>query len=243
MIATPAELVAHFDREAPEYTDTHGRPDRLLANRLSIIERLLGAGRRRTLLEIGCGKAIHLIPLAAGFEAAWGTDISTEMVRLARASAAASESRDRIELRVDPAEELRTVDDASVDAVLCVGALEHMLDRPRVLAQVKRVLRVGGVLVCLTPNGDYWWYRVLAPLLGLDTRHLSTDRFLTPDELDALVRQAGLLPERLEHWRFIPKGDLPPALGLLLQSLDLVGAATSAGSLRGGLAMRARRTA
>jgi ubiquinone/menaquinone biosynthesis C-methylase UbiE len=243
-ITTSADVVDHFDRAAPGYEDTHGRADRLLAYRLAIIRRLLGGGGaapRGTLLEIGCGKAIHLIGLAGDFDRARGTDISAEMVKIARTDAATCAWAERIQLSVDPAEELRTVADASIDAVLCVGALEHMLDRPRVLAQVHRVLRLGGSFVCLTPNGDYWWYRLLAPLLRLETRHLSTDRFVTPPELDALVREAGMTPERLERWRFIPKGDLPPVVGVLLHGLDLIGAATGAGSLRGGLAMRARR--
>ncbi len=241
-ITTTDELVEHFDRAAPAYVDTHGHAARLLAYRLGIIRRLLGrAAARGVLLEIGCGKAIHLIPLAGDFDRAVGCDISPEMVRIARIAAAASASADRIELTVDPAEDLASIADGSVDAVLCVGALEHMLDRPRVLAQVHRVLRVGGSFVCLTPNGRYCWYTALAPRLGLDTRHLSTDRFLTPAELDALVRDARLTPDPVERWRFIPKGDVPPAVGHLLHGLDLVGAATGAGSLRGGLALRARR--
>jgi SAM-dependent methyltransferase len=241
-ITTSEELVRHFDRVAPEYEDTHGPAERLLRYRLCIIRRLLMTARRGTLLEIGCGKAIHLIGLAGMFERAWGTDISQEMVRIARRDAAASRWRDRIELRVDPAQELATVQDDSVDAVLCVGALEHMLDKPGVLAQVRRVLRVGGTFVCLTPNGEYCWYRRLAPLLELDTRHLSTDRFLTPGELRALVRNAGMVPQQLEHWRFIPKGDLPFVWGYVLHGLDWVGHAPGAGSLRGGLALLARRT-
>jgi 2-polyprenyl-6-hydroxyphenyl methylase/3-demethylubiquinone-9 3-methyltransferase len=116
-----------------------------------------------------------------------------------------------------------------------------MLDKPRALAQVGRVLKAPGSFVCLTPNGDYCWYRALAPRLGLQTRHLSTDRFLTAGELEALVRQAGMEPARLERWRFIPKGDMPAPSGALLHGLDWVGRASGAGSLRGGIALLARR--
>lgn len=239
-IASAKELVAHFDRLAPGYVDTHGHPERLLRYRLAIIERLLGDVRRGTLLEIGCGRAIHLIPLAAGFERAVGTDASAEMVRMACAAADASPWSGRIELRVDPAERLDTVGDGSVDAVLCVGAIEHMLDRAGALTQVRRVLAPGGIFVCLTPNGDYCWYRVFAPLLRLDTRHLSTDRFLTAGELRELVREAGLAPQASEHWRFIPKGDLPVPCGAVLHGLDYAGRIGHAGVLRGGLALSAR---
>ena len=242
-IGSAADLVEHFDGQAAGYRDEHGRAERLLAYRLRIIERLLGDARRGTLLEIGCGTAMHLIALAPAFERALGTDVSAEMVRVARRAADGSPGGARIDLRADPAEELATVDDDSVDAVLCVGALEHMLDKPRVLEQVRRVLRPGGRFVCLTPNGGYCWYRALAPRLGLDTRHLSTDRFLTAAELEALVRAAGMTPLTLEYWRFVPKGDVPAAVGVALHGLDLAGQAFRASFLRGGIALVARRGA
>lgn len=240
-IAGPQELVEHFDRIAPEYEDTHGPAARLLRYRLAVIDGLLGSPCRGTLLEIGCGKAIHLIPLARTCERALGTDVSAQMVRMARRAADRCAWGDRIELRVDPAEQLTTVPDACVDVVLCVGALEHMLDRAGVLAQVRRVLRPDGRFVCLTPNGDYCWYDRLAPRLHLETRHLSTDRFLPAGELAALTDQAGLAVQRLEHWRFIPKGDLPAACGVLLHGLDFVGQRVGARRLRGGLALLASR--
>ncbi|MCA1682814.1 MAG: class I SAM-dependent methyltransferase [Actinobacteria bacterium] len=178
---------------------------------------------------------------ATRFGHAIGTDVSAEMVRRARAGADASACGERIDLRVDPAETLVTVPDGSVDAVLCVGALEHMLDKPGAIAQARRVLRPGGRFVCLTPNGEYFWYGLLAPGLGLQTRHLSTDRFLAADELTSLVGGAGLDLQRLEHWRFIPKGDIPLAWGHLLHGADVVGQVIGARVLRGGLALMAER--
>ena len=65
------------------------------------------------LLKIGCGNAIHL---------AIGADISPGMVDAAWAKGANLPYRDRIDLHVDPAEEPRTIDDASVGVVLCLGA-------------------------------------------------------------------------------------------------------------------------
>jgi ubiquinone/menaquinone biosynthesis C-methylase UbiE len=240
-IDTLGELIEHFDAIAPAYHDTHGRPDRLLHYRLSIVERLLGDARRGTLLEIGCGTGIHIIALADTFERAWGTDISPEMVRRAERQAATASASARIAVRVDPAERLGTVVDGSVDVVLCIGALEHMLDRPGVLAQVRRVLAPDGRFVCLTPNGDYCWYSSIAPRLAIDTRHLSTDRFLTLAELTEIVEHAGLAIERHEHWRFIPKGDLPAACAIALEGLDALGRIARRGGLRGGLAILCRR--
>src|SRR5262249_47850234 len=136
----------------------------------------------------------------------------------------------------DAAEELATVDDHSIDVALCVGTLEHILDKLLALKQVQRVLRVGGVFVCLTPNGDYCWYRQIAPRLGIDTRHLSTDRFLGAAELEGPPGDAGSTLGPLEHWRFTPGGAPPEGWAFLLDMLDRIGGHRGAGSLRGGIA-------
>jgi SAM-dependent methyltransferase len=241
VIRNQQDVVEHFDSLAPRYHDTHGPPERLLAYRLAIIRRFLVGAQRGTFLEIGCGTAIHLLPLAGEFSRATGIDLSPEMVRVAQSQAERSLWRDRISLRVDAAEELATIEDRSVDVVLCVGVLEHLLDRSRAVSQVHRVLRPGGIFVCLTPNGGYCWYRHLAPILGLDTRHLSTDRFLTIDELETLIRDAGLAVKDRHYWRFIPRGDLPDGWGSVLQALDWGGERLGIGYLRGGIAVAAVR--
>lgn len=231
-----ADVVAHFDRAAPHYHEAHGPADQLLAYRLGVIEPLLAGAERGTLLEIGCGTGINLLPLAENFARVIGTDISPEMVRVARSRA---EGADRITIEVDPAEQLATVADGSVDAAICVGALEHMLDKPGALRQVKRVLRPGGVFVALTPNGDYCWYRHAAPLLRRETKHLSTDHFLTMAELDVLLGDAGLDVVARRHWSFVPQGDLPVGWGPPLRALDRLGEWASIGYLRGGIAVAA----
>ena len=233
-ILNPSELVAHFDRSAAAYEEAHGDARRLLDYRLGLIRQRCH-GRSGVLLEIGCGTAIHLAALSTSFSRLIGTDISPRMIAPRVSSCRSSPCRDRIELRVDPAEELGTVGDSSVDVVLCVGALEHMLDRARVLRQVARVLRDGGRFVLLTPHGSYCWYALLAPILGIATRHLSTDRFLKRQEAVALVESAGLQVSNLDYWTFIPKGDMPAWTGVVLEFLDRLGRVCMLGALRGGL--------
>src|SRR5260370_2185279 len=216
-ILSQSELVAHFDRSAAAYEEAHGDARRLLDYRLGLIRRR-ARGRPGVLLEIGCGTAITLAARATSFSRLIGTDISPRMIASARHKLQSLPCRDRIELRVDPAEEWGTIDDSSVDVVLCVGALEHMLDRAQVVRQVARVLRDGGRFVLLTPHGGYCWYALLAPILGIATRHLSTDRFLKRREAIGLVQSAGLQGSSLDYWTSIPKGAIPPLPALELES-------------------------
>ena len=97
-----------------------------------------------------------------------------------------------------------------------------MLNKPRAVRQVHRCSG-SEASSCLTPKGGYCWYRHLAPRLGLDNRHLSTDRFVTAREVETLIGGAGLVLQRFEHWRFIPQGDLPVGWGCVLRALDRVG--------------------
>jgi rfaE bifunctional protein nucleotidyltransferase chain/domain len=240
-VRTREDVVRHFDGLALHYRETHGCAEKLLSYRLGIIRRFLGGAQGGTLLEIGCGTAIHLLALAAGFAHAIGTDLSPEMVNVARRHAEGSPWSDRISIRVDPAEELATIEDSSIDVVLCVGALEHMLEKDRVLRQVHRVLQPRGMFIGLTPNGGYCWYRHVAPVLGVDSRHLSTDHFLTAGELDGLLSGAGLEIVARRHWSFVPQGDLPGGWGPMLQVLDWCGRRASIGYLRGGIAVAAIR--
>jgi SAM-dependent methyltransferase len=230
-ILNRGDLIAHFDRHAAAYEEAHGDARRLLDYRLSLIRQRCRE-RSGVLLEIGCGTAIHLAALAPDFSRAIGTDISSRMIASARQRMPAG---GHIELRVDPAEELASIEDSSTDIVLCVGALEHMLDRARVVSQVTRVLRLGGKFVLLTPHGGYCWYTLLAPALGIATRHLSTDRFLKRREAIELLQCTGLRLESWDYWTFIPKGDMPAWSGAALEFLDRLGRFCRLGVLRGGL--------
>ena len=242
-ICDQSEVIAHFDQSAGGYREAHGDARRMLDYRLALIRPHCERRDASVLLEIGCGTAIHLVALADTFARVIGTDISSEMIRAARELVRMSPNRDRIELRVDSAEELSTVEDDSVDVVLCVGAIEHMLDRARVVRQVARVLTPAGVFIVLTPNGDYWWYTLLAPCLGVPTHHLSTDSFLTRREFTFLSRSVGLCHLDYSYWTFIPKGDMPSWTAAMLEILDRLGRLCRIGVWRGGLILSASKDA
>ena len=161
--------------------------------------------------------------LADSFARGIGIDLSPAMLRVARRQMARSPWGQKLQFTVDLAEQLGSVADASIDVVFSVGALEHMLDKGRVVANVFRVLRPGGRFICLTPNGHYLWYRWLAPLCRLETRHLSTDWYLSRRQLAHLLHTAGFRDPAFSYWTFIPHGDMHPLHAALLDVLDRCG--------------------
>jgi 2-polyprenyl-6-hydroxyphenyl methylase/3-demethylubiquinone-9 3-methyltransferase len=165
------------------------------------------------------------------------------MIELSRTRLRSSPWRTNLTFEVDDAEELKGIADQSIDLAICIGAFEHMLDKPAVLASIYRVLKYGGRCFCLTSRADYVWYQTIAPLLGYATKHLSSDRTLTQQEFSVLLDQAGFSRIWSAPWTFIPKGDVPALVALLLTVLDAIGRHARLDSLRGGLALSAWKDA
>ena len=51
--------------------------------------------------------------------------------------------------------------DGPFDAVLCLDVIEHMDDRPALLAEIRRILKPGGLLFISAPNRETSWRRRL----------------------------------------------------------------------------------
>lgn len=229
------DIRAFFDAIADGYGESHGSADLLLDYRLALTRRLLAPSLGGVLLEIGCGPGVHLFPLADAFSRAIGADLSPNMIVAAESIRWTHACASQIELHAEPAEHLASIKDNAVDAVVCVGAFEHMPDKAAVLGEVRRVLKPGGRFVCLTLNGDYLWYRRVAPWLDYEVKHLSSDRFVNAAEMRALLRGAELRVNELGYWRFVARGDMPSWAARALVWLDGAGMVCKSSLLRGGL--------
>jgi ubiquinone/menaquinone biosynthesis C-methylase UbiE len=242
VVTTPAysatDIRSHFDQCASTGSpEAHGHPQRLLEYRLALVRNLARPRPADVVLDLGCGNGHHLLTLGPEVARGIGIDISPGMIELARARLRSSHRKANLTFKVDNAEELKEIAEESVDLALCIGAFEHMLDKRAVLESIYRVLKVGGRFFCLAPDADYVWYRTIAPLLGFSTKHLSSDRVLTQEEFSALLDQVGFRRIRSVPWTFIPKGDVPALVALLLTVLDAIGRHARLDSLRGGLAL------
>ena len=248
VVTTPAsnigDIRSFFDQSAATGSpEQHGQAQRLLEYRLALVRSLARPRRSDVLLDLGCGNGHHLLALGPDVARGIGIDLSPGMIELARARLRSSPSSANLAFAVDNAEELRGIADQSVDLAICIGAFEHMLDKRSVLASIYRVLKWGGRFFCLTLQADYVWYRTIAPLLGVATKHLSSDRMLTQDEFSALLDEAGFRRGRFTPWTFIPKGDMPAVVAMLLTVLDAMGRHARLDTLRGGLSLCAWKEA
>jgi SAM-dependent methyltransferase len=150
---------------------------------------------RSRIVDVGCGDGGGLgrWARARGFDYL-GFDISESALAKARSLGLAVE-------RIDDAAALPLAD-GSESAVACLEVLEHLMNPIASAAEIRRVLRPGGLLVATVPNAAYWIRRVELGFLGRFNPYgdaQSKDepwrdphvRFFTPRTLASMMRKAG----------------------------------------------------
>ena len=168
MSLTSKAAVTYFDGHADYYeknqyrttrlTFVNGRNDQLLAilGQLNLTDDL-------AVLDAGCGPG-NLVPeLASRGCRVCALDASPKMLELARANAA---SFDNVAYQAGNIEALPFAD-ASFDVVCSAGVIEYLPSCDRALAEMRRVLRPGGLLVLPTTNllaPAHWLRPVLEPI-------------------------------------------------------------------------------
>ncbi|MBA4050568.1 MAG: bifunctional 2-polyprenyl-6-hydroxyphenol methylase/3-demethylubiquinol 3-O-methyltransferase UbiG [Erythrobacter sp.] len=145
----------------------------------------------KSALDIGCGAGLLCEPLARLGAAVTGVDAAAENI------AAASAHAEGVGLDIRyMAGEVAGLDIGTFDLVTSVEVIEHVADKPAFLADVAARLSPDGLLVMSTPNRTAA-SRVLlvgaAEAVGYVPRgtHHWED-FVTPEELEALLADAGL---------------------------------------------------
>ncbi|MDH2326855.1 bifunctional 2-polyprenyl-6-hydroxyphenol methylase/3-demethylubiquinol 3-O-methyltransferase UbiG [Cereibacter sp. SYSU M97828] len=205
----PAE-VAKFEAMAAEWWDPNGKFKPLhVMNpcRLDYITTQIAAEYGRDLsadrpfdglriLDIGCGGGLLSEPMARLGATVVGADAAPRNIPVARLHA--QQSGLEIDYRNTTAEALAEAGE-QFDAVLNMEVVEHVADPAGYLRACHDLLRPGGLMVCSTLNrnaksfamaivGAEWVMRWL-PKGTHDWK-----KFITPDELCALIRGAGLDP-------------------------------------------------
>jgi 2-polyprenyl-6-hydroxyphenyl methylase/3-demethylubiquinone-9 3-methyltransferase len=147
------------------------------------------AGRR--VLDMGCGAGLLSEPLARLGAAVTGVDAAGESIAVAREHAA------RRGLAIDyRAGGVEAVAGETFDLVASLEVVEHVADAHAFVARLAGAVAPGGLLVMSTPNRTWLSRAALveaAEALGQIPRGTHDwDKFLTPDELRAMIEAAGL---------------------------------------------------
>ncbi len=181
---------AQLERSAPRDRggDVHVRSRAQLLEYETAVARILADGPRE-LLDWGCGMGqLSDMLLRAGLDVTsmdWDPEAPEgEVRRLERfANVQARYTREPVQLPYE---------DASFDAVLSMGVLEHVHDPAGSLAEHHRVLRPGGLLYVYKLPNRYSYLEWIARRVGFYYHgQLENDTVYTVDEARALVARHG----------------------------------------------------
>jgi 2-polyprenyl-6-hydroxyphenyl methylase/3-demethylubiquinone-9 3-methyltransferase len=205
----PAE-VAKFEAMAAEWWNPDGKfkPLHMLNPcRLDYITRQIAAefGRDLTgphpfaglrILDIGCGGGLLAEPMARLGAAVVGADAAERNIPVARLHA--EQSGLVIDYRHTTAEALAAAGEV-FDVVLNMEVVEHVSDPAAYLAACHDLLKPGGLMICSTLNRNAKSFAMAIVGAEYVMRWLPKgthdwQKFITPDELYALIRGAGLDP-------------------------------------------------
>jgi SAM-dependent methyltransferase len=122
-----------------------------------VIKKALGTGKRKFVIDFGCGSGRFSKILADSCEFLMGLEITEEMLHLAKEENPFANNAlilfDGLRL---PAK------DKTADAIICVNVLQYITDDSeldRVLSELHRSLKTGGRLICIeqgTKNKKRW---------------------------------------------------------------------------------------
>lgn len=201
----PSEA-AHFGKLAAEWWDPKGSSamlHRLNPVRLGFVREMVDrhfgferterrplAGKRA--LDVGCGAGLLTEPLARMGAAATGLDAAPENIAAARLHAEGQGLA--IDYRHGSVETLGEGD--TFDLVCSMEVVEHVTDPSVFVAGLAKALAPGGLMLLSTPNRTALSRLALITVgEGIGQIPKGThdwQKFLTPDELEALLQQAGL---------------------------------------------------
>ena len=160
------------------------------------------------ILDIGCGGGLLSEPMARLGADVVGADAAERNIPVAEVHA--REQGLLIDYRHTTAEAL-AADGEQFDAVLNMEVVEHVADPLAYLTACRQLLKPGGLMVCSTLNRNPKSY-VMA-IIGAEQvmRWLPKGthdwaKFITPDELYELLKQAGLDPVDRKGFKFNPLG-------------------------------------
>jgi len=157
---------------------------------------------RKSALDVGCGAGLLAEPLARLGAKVTAVDASEELIAAAKAHAEAMGLE--IDYRACAVEDL----DGQFDLVTSMEVIEHVADPAAFVRSLAVRLAPGGLLLMSTPNRTAWSKLLTITLAeGFGRVPKGTHdfaKFITPDELGAMIREAGLDVIDVEGIAFSP---------------------------------------
>jgi len=158
------------------------------------------------ILDIGCGGGLLCEPMARLGATVIGVDAAKGNIPVAQAHAKKSDLK--IDYRVGTAEELVSLAEV-FDIVLNMEVVEHVSDPQAYTNACQKLLKPGGLMICSTINRNpksfiFAIFGAEYVMRWLPKGTHEWAKFIKPDELYDLIRNAGLQPVDRQGFVFNP---------------------------------------
>lgn len=173
-------------------------------------------GLSGTFLEYGCGSGSLLLELAKEdrFSECIGVDISEKALSMVGKAWSDQSKKDKVKLMMPQDDHLPDIPDGSVDVIVSLATIEHVINPYVVLDELHRIASDEAVLVCCVPNYAYIKHVVqllfgIQPRTGTDDpvenwRNVGWDGMhihtFTRSSFSVLLNSCGWKPERWSGW-------------------------------------------
>lgn len=196
-----------YERENIPYEAPHGfiafiyrKLKRFEVNRYQTVYDLLPSKIER-LLDVGCGDGYFIGMLKNKCEECYGVDVSPLRIENAQNK---FKGQVNVHFKLCDVDEGLPFPDLFFDVVTCIAVLEHVLNPPRVVKEINRVLKNGGTFIVQVPNIASFPYRInllfgKLPVtggfyMGADWEHL---HWFTKSVLQELLSKSGFKIEAI----------------------------------------------
>lgn len=188
------DLYAEIRREA--FGEDIGQTGWLTAEEQDLFIGWLHLSRSSQLLDLACGSGKPTLRIAqkTGCHVS-GVDLHSDAIASAKANARELGYEGRTKFYEGNAAERLSFMNSSFDAITCIDAINHLPDRPRVLAEWRRVLKPGGRLLFTDP------IVLTGPMTNTEIAiraSIGLFVFVPAGQDEALLKQAGFEIERIE---------------------------------------------
>jgi 2-polyprenyl-3-methyl-5-hydroxy-6-metoxy-1,4-benzoquinol methylase len=144
------ELYSEIRREA--FGEDIGQNSWLTASELDAFLGWLDLSTGKTALDVACGSGGPALRMAANTGCSVvGIDLHEQAISTAKSIASQRQLKERAEFYVMNATEQLPFSEASFDAITCIDAINHLPNRPLVIAEWTRLLTPGGRLLFTDP--------------------------------------------------------------------------------------------
>jgi len=161
--------------------------------------------KTKAILDLACGAGYFPRELYRNLNEGiqvTGVDISGEALRLAQKECPQGK------YAMSVAEDLPFGSEV-FDAITCLGSMEHFLDIPQAISEMKRVLKRDGLVLILVPN-IFWYKDILAVFFTgtRKTRNQTHERFSSFGEWIEIIEKSGLSVVKTMKYNGIAKSPI-----------------------------------